>query len=100
MAPRETKCKWCGKPCYWIQINGRWKLIEAGWTPFKRRFGDAPAPVLYTSDGLRIKCIILPPTREAEADGFSHIPHICPENPVLKRRRPMTRRERYNEETA
>ena len=100
MIPRETKCKWCGKPCYWIRRDDRWQLIEAGWVPCKRRFDGAEAPALFTNEGLRIPCVILPPDREGEAELYLHMPHICPESPALKRNRPDNRWKKVREETA
>ncbi len=96
--PKETKCKYCGARILWITSpEGRKIPIESRFTPFKKRFGDSTAPCLWTADGCRIPGDPLPEEREAEADGFAHVGHICPAKPRIRKPRPMTRREKYRE---
>lgn len=98
MIPRETKCKYCGARIYWIRTERGTIPIEAGWTPFKHRTDGAMAPALYTNEGVKIPCVILPESREKEADGFAHIFHFCPRKPINHRPRPLTAREKYGRE--
>ena len=98
MIPRISKCRYCGKDIYWIVNEGRRLPIEAGWTPFKRRNDGARSPALYTNEGVKILCVILPESRAKEADGFAHIYHFCAKKPVNHRPRPLTAREKYGRE--
>lgn len=98
MIPRETKCKYCGARILWIRTERGPMPIEAGFTPFKKRTDGGPAPALYTAEGVRIPCIILPESRAGEADGFAHIYHFCAKKPVNHRPRPLTAREKYRRE--
>lgn len=98
MIPREAKCRWCGKRIYWIRTERGPMPIEAAWTPFKRRTDGAAAPALYTNEGVRIPCVILPESRAGEADGFAHVYHFCAKKPVWHRPRPLTRREKFQEQ--
>ena len=95
MIPRETKCKFCGKRIYFVATERGKIPVEAGWTPFRRRDGTGQA--LYTNEGMKIPCEILPEERAGEAEGFAHIYHFCAKKPVYHRPRPMTRREKFKE---
>lgn len=90
MQTNEGRCRWCGKDLFWIWIDGRKVAIEQSYTPYK--LVEHPRNTLYTQQGRPIPCEILPRIREAEADGWQHIAHVCPKSPRLKANRPGTMR--------
>ena len=98
MIPRECKCKYCGARILWVTTpEGRRIPIESRFTPLKKRFGDATAPALWTNEGVRIPCEPLPAERMDEADGFAHKAHICQAGARVRKKRPLTRREKFRE---
>lgn len=98
MIPKEVRCKYCGRPILFVVSEGKRIPIESRFTPFKKRTEDgSKAPALYTNEGMRIPCTVLPEERENEADGFAHRFHYCPAKPMPKRKKPLTRREKYRE---
>ena len=98
MIPKECKCKYCGARILWITSpEGRRIPIESRFTPYKKRFGDATAPALWTADGTRIPCDPLTEDREDEAEGYAHMGHVCPAGYRPRKKKPLTRREKYRE---
>ena len=94
MIPKETKCKYCGKRIYFVPTERGLRPVEAGWTPFRR---GGTGQHLYTNEGLKIPCEILPESRADEAEGYAHIFHFCPRKPIYHRPKPLTAREKYRE---
>ena len=86
---------YCGARILWIPgPGGRPIPIEAKFTPYRRTKGEGPN-LLYTSEGGKIACEVLPEERDREANGFAHMYHFCTKKPVRKLKRPLTRREQY-----
>ena len=99
MIPKETRCKYCGARILWVTTpEGRRIPIESRFTPFRRRFGETTAPVLWTNEGVKIPGDPLPDERENEAEGYAHLGHVCPAGSRPGKRKPLTRRERFREE--
>lgn len=93
----ETVCIWCGARILWIPgAGGKQIPVEARFTPYRRTERNNP-DVLFTGAGGRIPCEILPEDRDREATGFAHRYHACPKKPVFRKRKPLTRKEKYRE---
>ena len=79
--PNPVPCRWCGRPILWIDtVNGRIP-VENEMTPF-RRPKNGGLNLLYTAEGGRISCEILPDSRSREAEGYAHRYHFCARRPV------------------
>ena len=97
MIPRDKPCIYCGKRIYFANTERGWIVLDAAFTPFKKATGQK-ANSLYTNEGIKIPCIILPEIQKDEADGFAHMAHICLKKPSGRRRKPLTIR-RLREES-
>lgn len=95
--PKESTCRYCGRRILRAWPEGKEIIIESRRIPYKRKQPDGKAPWLWTAQGIRIYGDPLPEDREDEADGWGHMGHVCPARPMPKRRRPLTRREKYRE---
>ena len=94
MAANDLPCKSCGARIQWAP--GLTRPIESGWTGYTRHPADGECnDVLFTSEGGRIWCRILPPEMDDQVEGYAHKLHICPSKPV---KRETTERERQREE--
>lgn len=79
--PNPVPCRWCGRPILWVDtVSGR-VPIENELTPY-RRPKNGGLNLLYTGEGGRISCEILPDSREKEAEGFAHRYHFCARRPA------------------
>ena len=74
-------CRWCGRPIIWVNSGNGRIPVENELTPYKRP-KKGGVNLLYTSEGGRISCEILPDSREREAEGFAHRYHFCARRPV------------------
>ena len=73
--PEEKRCRYCGKGI--IFVPGLNVPVESGLTPYTRHPADGQCnDVLYTSEGGRIDCRILPPERDDEVEGWAHAQHL------------------------
>lgn len=99
MIPRETRCKWCGARILFVTDldTGRRVPVDSAFTPFQKRPGSTTAPMLWTIEGATIPCEPLPEERSNEADGFAHRGHICPAWAKPKKKKPLTRAEKFKE---
>lgn len=88
-------CRWCGRPILWVNAPTGRIPVENELTPYKRR-SDGRGVVLYTAEGARIACDILPDERESERNGYAHRYHFCTKKPADYK--PMSKREREREE--
>ena len=74
-------CRWCGRPILWVDAPTGRIPVENELTPYKRR-ADGRGVTLYTAEGARIQCDILPDSRERERHGYAHRYHFCAKRPV------------------
>lgn len=95
MIPKDVPCKFCGARI--IRTPGISTPIEAEWTGYTRHPADGKCnDVLFTSEGGRINCRILPPERDDEIEGWAHRPHLGCRG--RNTRREPTEREKAREE--
>ena len=96
MIPKDKPCIYCKKRIMFVPTERGVIPVEAGWTPFKKVDGQN-LQALYTNDGFKIPCVILPEERADEAEGFAHIAHLCAKKPMPHRRQPLNRRSMLRE---
>ena len=79
MIPKETRCRWCGKPILFAPgKDGRQIPIDSKLKPYSRTIPIGGYPTtLFTIEGGRITCVELPEEWEDQADGYAHRMHIC-----------------------
>lgn len=76
MIPKEKSCKYCGARI--IFVPGVKGPVESGYTPYTRHPKDGGcSDVLWTAEGGRLNCRILPPERDLEIEGYAHKMHQC-----------------------
>ena len=92
--PNCVPCRWCGRPIIWVNAPTGRIPVENELTPFKRR--SSGGTTMYTAEGARVSCEILPDSREREADGYAHRYHFCAKRPLNYK--PPSKRELEREE--
>lgn len=92
--PNCVPCRWCGRPIIWVNAPTGRIPVENELTPYKRR--SSGGTTMYTAEGARVNCEILPDSREREADGYAHRYHFCAKRPVNYK--PPSKRELEREE--
>ena len=96
MIPKDVPCKFCGAGIIWVPGYRDRKIpIEAGWTPYTRHPEEACNTTLFTNEGGRIWCRVLPPEMDDQVEGYAHKMHVCQSRTT---KREPTERERAREE--
>ena len=92
--PEEKRCRYCGAGIFFVP--GVKTPVESGWTGYTRHPEDGDCgDILFTSEGGRIFCRILPPEEDGKIEGWAHRLHLCRSRTT---RREPTDREKAREE--
>ena len=96
MIPKETRCKYCGERIMFVPVSRGQIPIDAEFTPYTRHPTEGACDdLLFTSEGGRLNCRILPAERDDEIEGYAHRIHACS---APRTRREPTERERKRED--
>lgn len=85
MIPKETKCKYCGRPVMFVPGPRGTLCVEAALTPYRFRKAeeaDRDMVTLYTNSGTPLPVV---ECEEDEMRGAAHKFHFCPGKKRLRR---------------
>lgn len=85
MIPKETKCKYCGRPVMFVPGPRGTLCVEAALTPYrfhKAEEADRDMVTLYTNSGTPLPVV---ECEEDEMRGAAHKFHFCPNKKRLRR---------------